>query len=138
MWVVERERNEEKIRAINGKYFVHFILSSTQLSNNLSFSLQLIYFSYISTDNRMTSSQKVLQNNPVNFNALKDLAVSINLLALQEEKRILKMVLSTPTGMVHLTDENFDDIVMRGIVNVPVVVFLYEFFVDEIVVRLDM
>lgn len=86
----------------------------------------------------MTSSQKVLQNNPVNFNALKDLAVSINLLALQEEKRILKMVLSTPTGMVHLTDENFDDIVMRGIVNVPVVVFLYEFFVDEIVVRLDM
>ena len=65
------------------------------------------------------SSQKVLQNNPTNFNALKDLAISMNLLALEEETRILKMVLSTPTGMVHLTDENFDDIVIRGIVNVP-------------------
>ena len=67
----------------------------------------------------MTSSQKVLQNNPTNFNALKDLAVSMNLLALEEETRVHKMVLSTPTGMVHLTDENFDDIVMRGIVNIP-------------------
>ena len=85
----------------------------------------------------MSSSQKVLQNNPTNFNALKDLAVCINLLALEEEKRVHKMVLSTPTGMVHLNDENFDDIVMRGIVNVPIVSFFYEFFVDAIVVRKD-
>jgi hypothetical protein len=51
----------------------------------------------------------------MNFNALKDLALSITLLAVEEETRILKNVLSTPTGMVHLTEENFDDLVKRGI-----------------------
>jgi hypothetical protein len=63
----------------------------------------------------MASSQNVIRNNPLNFNALKDLALSITLLAVEEETRILKNVLSTPTGMVHLTAENFDDLVKRGI-----------------------
>lgn len=63
----------------------------------------------------MTSSQNVIRNNAMNFNALKDLALSITLLAVEEETRILMNVLSTPTGMVHLTEENFDDLVKRGI-----------------------
>ena len=83
-----------------------------------------IVFTYTYTDNRMTSSQKVLQNNPMNYNALKDVALSINLLALEEEKRIHKNVLSSPTGMVHLTDESFDDLVMRGIRDVLQIVIL--------------
>lgn len=53
----------------------------------------------------------------------------MNLLALQEETRVHKIVLSTPTGMVHLTDEIFDDIVMRG------TGVVYMFCVDEIIVR---
>lgn len=63
----------------------------------------------------MASTQNIIRNNPLNFNALKDLALSITLLAVEEETRILKNVLSTPTGMVHLTEENFDDLVKRGI-----------------------
>ena len=99
---------EEKERGKSLYSSIPFLLTSLLLR-------VLIVPTCTSTLNRMTSAQNVLKNNPMNFNALKDLAISVNLLALEEEKRIHKNVLSTPTGMVHLTDENFDDLVMQGI-----------------------
>jgi hypothetical protein len=62
----------------------------------------------------MSSSLEVLKGSPLNFNALKGMGLSLSLLAVEEESRVLKGMLATAKGMVQLTASNFEEKVMMG------------------------
>ena len=65
----------------------------------------------------MTSSMNILRGSPNNFDALKGLGLSLSLLAIEEENRILDKILATSKGVVQITLDNIENIVMKGELN---------------------
>ena len=59
----------------------------------------------------------ILRGSPNNFNALKGLGLSLSLLAIEEENRILDKILATSKGVVQITLDNIENIVMKGELN---------------------
>lgn len=59
----------------------------------------------------------ILRGSPNNFDALKGLGLSLSLLAIEEENRILDKILATSKGVVQITLDNIENIVMKGELN---------------------
>ena len=59
----------------------------------------------------------ILRGSPNNFNALKGLGLSLSLLAIEEENRILDKILATSKGVVQISLDNIENIVMKGELN---------------------
>ena len=57
---------------------------------------------------------KILIGSPDDFNALKGLGLSLSLLAIEEENRILDKILATSKGVVQVTLTNIENIVLKG------------------------
>ena len=74
----------------------------------------LILTLFLSLNFRFSSSLNILEGSPLNFDGLKGIGLSLTLLAIDEETKILQQVLASAKGMVQLKNTNFRPVVMQG------------------------
>ena len=94
--------------------FSCFISLSHSLSLSLSRSLSLLLSPSLFLCFRLSSSLKILEGSPLNFDGLKGVGLSLFSMAIEEETRVFHQLLATAKGMVQLNYENFYNVVIQG------------------------
>ena len=88
--------------------------SFPSLTLSLSRSLSLLPSPSLFLCFRLSSSLKILEGSPLNFDGLKGVGLSLFSMAIEEETRVFHQLLATAKGMVQLNYENFYNVVIQG------------------------
>ena len=95
-------------------FLIHKSVTMEYNFNHYDLNYILTYTLFLSSNFRFSSSLKILEGSPLNFDGLKGIGLSLTLLAIDEETKILQQVLASAKGMVQLKNTNFKPVVMQG------------------------